>query len=205
MLTKPSSAWSQQCEMWSSKSTSVVDSILKQHTEQPGQTPIKGACAKSAQSAYLDSIVKASRTQVLEGVNDPYVGWFPHIHGTADRKGASPDGGIYTYARIPVLAVEAKHQGSAGNAIERWFANERLINYLYPSCSFLTFATGEGALEGNVIPRTLGIAHESGFNTIDGTSNSCILSPDGFTPAQVHRLIVAKLTAIIDELTHTTY
>lgn len=174
-------------------------------TATPGPTLTKGAVAKSVQSTILDVTVKASPTEVIEALDDPYLGWFPHIHGTVERKGASPDGGIYTYARIPVLAVEAKHQGAAGNAIERWFANERLINYLYPSCSFLTFATGEGAQEGNVIPRTLGIAHESGFNTIDGTSNSCILSPEGFTPDQIHALIVAKLTAIIDELTHTTY
>ena len=149
-------------------------------------------------------MVKASADDVIDAIDNPYLGWFPHIHGTKQRKGASPDGGIYTYARIPVLAVEAKHQGSAGNAIERWFANERLISKLYPSCSFLTFATGDGAVEGGVIPRTLSIAHDNGFNTI-GRGNSCILAPGGFTPDQVHQLIVAKLTTVIDELTHTTY
>lgn len=78
--------------------------------------------------------------------------------------GYRPDGGIFSLVSpsgmlVPFLALEAKHQGALGNAIERWFKNYLVTRSLGADMALVTFCTGEGAAypEG-VIPKTLGWA-----------------------------------------------
>ena len=73
-----------------------------------------------------------------------------------DMAGYYPDGGIYCLMTqagrlLPYLAVEAKHQGAQGNAIERWHKNYTITKLLAWDMMMLTFATGEGAAPGGPI------------------------------------------------------
>jgi len=62
--------------------------------------------------------------------------------------GVYPDGGVWCApdGTQPLLAAEAKHQGEAGNAIERWYKNYTMLNPLGVRVH-LTVCTGAGFFE----------------------------------------------------------
>ncbi len=86
-----------------------------------------------------------------------------HIPEDFALAGYFPDGGVFTLHRpglypIPFLAIEAKHQGTGGNAIERWHKNYTITKLLGYDMAMLTFATGEGCVATGPIPKTLNVA-----------------------------------------------
>jgi len=128
-----------------------------------------GSTASTAQSIKLESIVRKS---VLTSIQDAgLMGEVEWISGYSrqvvgeklgthlDVVGCYPDGGIFIRkgSLEPILVVEAKKQGPAGNAIERWYKNHALINRL-GSPVYLTFCSGEGFFDGNTAERTLNLA-----------------------------------------------
>lgn len=96
-------------------------------------------------------------------------------------KGAcEPDGGVWFIDGELVAVFEAKKQNVKGNAIERWFKNNTIVNKINPSSSYVTFAVGAGAQEDEVIGKTLNVVHPHGFNKVVIGDNSTFLNPKGF-------------------------
>lgn len=92
-----------------------------------------------------------------------------------------PDGGAWFYNGKLVAAFEAKKQQDSGNAIERWYKNERRCRKLNPDMSYVTFCRGTGAHPDGSIGIVLDVAHENGWNEYVPGDNSCWLSIEGYT------------------------
>jgi hypothetical protein len=96
-------------------------------------------------------------------------------------KGAcEPDGGVWFIDGELVAVFEAKKQNLKGNAIERWFKNNAIVNAINPKASYVTFAVGAGAQEDKVIGKTLNVVHPHGFNNLVIGDNSTFLNAKGF-------------------------
>ena len=59
--------------------------------------------------------------------------------------GFAPDGGAWFKNDKLVAVFEAKKQGEAGNAYERWWDNAVTAKYINPDVKYVTFCTGPGA------------------------------------------------------------
>lgn len=150
----------------------------------------KGTVAWDEQSLKIDNIVSKS-IPILK----KEFGYFTfqkklRKDQVPGRFGACcPDGGIWFRNDIPVVAFEAKKQNNRGNAIERWWKNHSMLRLLNPDISYVTFATGEGAVYDGVIMKALSHAVlENGipqFNTIRLGRNSIFLSSCPFTSLEI--------------------
>lgn len=106
--------------------------------------------------------------------------------GITGGVGMSPDGGIFLKPgnEAPLMIVEAKKQGSKGNAIERMFKNIQLSKFLGTQ-KYLVITTGEGFFDGNSAERicrtALGI-----YNDISNPAQFDFGSHDGFL--EIHRI-----------------
>ena len=102
----------------------------------------------------------------------------------------APDGGVWTYKNKFVAAFEGKHQGLGGNAIERWFKNYHHIIDNSPRCPLVTFATGPGVRQGEVIYNTLYRPVRGQYNTIRQGGPSVFLSELGFSNQFVEEVMM---------------
>lgn len=106
-------------------------------------------------------------------------------------KGANPDGGIWLDPNgIIIAAFEAKKQGIRGNAHERWFKNHRLLSHINPDIRYVTFLSGEGAIDdsgmaGDFKTVLLMEGKEPTFGTIHPKGCSFVASKDGFSLSEV--------------------
>ena len=147
---------------------------------QPGQVARAGApdkLEKVLQAAMKKALARATQDLVLpDGKVLEFRSGFGHDEIKAILKtrglvfddlamaGYMPDGGIWsivdtaTKRRKPFLAVEAKHQGGDGNAIERWHKNYTISKILAPDMSYFTFCTGEGTRANGPIIKALNVA-----------------------------------------------
>lgn len=95
--------------------------------------------------------------------------------------GCVPDGGMwfdgdrYKLDRKLLSVYEAKHQGDAGNAIERWAKNHTLALAINPNVVYHTFMTGGGVSEngplrkfGNSMTRVYGDDKVKFYYKVDG-------------------------------------
>lgn len=120
-----------------------------------------GTSATSVDSTRLEGIVR----EHVKSLNHP--NWIPGYDRSTlrdmlgvkfDVLGSMPDGGVFVDASgAPVLALEAKYQGEAGNAIERWFKNYMVMQQLGVQ-AYITFCSGPGFFDGNTAERTLATA-----------------------------------------------
>lgn len=115
-----------------------------------------GGTATSLNSKMLEKVV---RDYIKELDNTHHVASFnesklQEIFGTDLRlAGFNPDGGIFVDSEgNPVVAIECKHQGKDGNAIERWAKNYMILDQLGVK-RYLTFCTGVGFFDGNSAER----------------------------------------------------
>jgi hypothetical protein len=92
-----------------------------------------------------------------------------------------PDGGAWFKDSKLVAVFEGKKQGMRGNAIERWFKNNFVCRRINPDVCYVTFCVGEGAGDGEVLRKTLNIAHLEGTNQFNPNNNSVYYSEDGFS------------------------
>jgi hypothetical protein len=106
-----------------------------------------------------------------------------------------PDGGVWFVDGKLVAVFEAKKQNLGGNAIERWYNNNFTIRKINSNASYVTFATGIGAQEDEVIGKTLNIAHLNGFNKLIVGDNSTFLSPSGFNTKFIKDIMVETIDA----------
>jgi len=95
--------------------------------------------------------------------------------------GCEPDGGAWFKDGKLVAVFEGKKQGKGGNAIERWFKNNYICRAINPNVCYVTFCVGEGAGDGEVLQKTLNIAHRDGINKFIPNRNSVFFSVDGFS------------------------
>ena len=110
----------------------------------------------------------------------------------------SPDGGAWFYKGILIAVFEAKKQNDSGNAIERWFKNNRICRIINDKVSYVTFSSGSGATIKGVIGRTLNIEHLDGFNTYIGGGNTCYLSIDGYTNEEIYQYMYNTIAERIE-------
>jgi hypothetical protein len=146
----------------------------------------KGQCATDALARKLDvdcrqaaDIVKA--TLEAEGFNIIFQKKLTKDQIPGNKGACQPDGGLWFVNGKLACAFEGKKQGNGGNAIERWFKNNFICRMIAPDISYVTFATGPGAVENGVIHNCLSVAHLQGVNQVNHRGNSLFLNGHGFT------------------------
>jgi len=100
-----------------------------------------------------------------------------------------PDGGLFFKNGKLLAAFEAKKQGPAGNAIERWYKNKDYIEYLNPEIPYVTFCTGEGCEVGKPIHNILHLAVRGEFNVIRKTGPSIFLKVEDWEYQEVYDIM----------------
>ena len=154
------------------------------------------------ESISLDGDLKTVAKLVAYELKQKYPGLTFEKRYRSDnhQAGCEPDGGIFYYNGRMIVAAEAKHQGLRGNAIERWYKNNFVLRQVSPTLTYITYATGEGAANGEVICKTLSPAHPDGFNHYKLGGNVCYTEPEGFMPEVMYESLKG---AIIDQINHT--
>ena len=151
----------------------------------------RGTVATDAQASQIDNQVKTINQELFRELDIPGLTWQPKLFKHQQPLGngpCAPDGGVWFYKGQAILASEAKKQGAGGNAIDRWFKNFNILKLLNPDISYVTFARGEGVIDGNPIHKTLYLVVEGKYNTIREKSDryslydnvSVFLNVDGF-------------------------
>ena len=150
-----------------------------------------GKQSQSKASKSLDKAVKRIASEVFETLKPtiPYLTWKTHYKGDAYHMGCMPDAGMFYYQDTLIVTGEGKHQQDGGNAIERWFKNERILRKVEPNVTFITFASGSGAYEKGVIGKTLRWAHPDGYNNYQVGKNICYLELDGFDDTFIFEIL----------------
>ena len=76
--------------------------------------------------------------------------------GFGNRQRIMPDGGAFYVNEKLVAVIEAKKQGSRGNAIERWYKNNAWCRMIDNKVSYITICSGyvedDGPLKGILYP-----------------------------------------------------
>ena len=176
-----------------------------------------GTEAGSVESKQLDGDVSRIARAIAQAQNQ-YVFERGHRNLTSDRIcedvrdraqlpeftsknieiGCVPDGGMWFAGnrdnpnRQLKVVFEAKHQQNAGNAVERWATNRALCQRINPDARYITFATGEGAVENGVL-RNYGNAMSVVFPNTEWH-----YSPDGFTEQEIFEIIRSELGLTIE-------
>ena len=156
-----------------------------------GMRPFKGGIrpgttASSPASEKLDSQIRRISKIVYAKLKLKYPA-LERLHKMPKRMlfegigACAPDGGVWTYEGKLLSAFEAKHQGLGGNAIERWFKNYHHIIDIDPRCPLVTFTTGPGTRQGEVIHKTLYRPVRGQYNVIRKGGPSVFLSELGFS------------------------
>jgi hypothetical protein len=139
--------------------------------KQKGKRGGHGEVASTAESKEHDAVVKqtswaVAKALIAKGDFSVYFETGYHRKGPENNRlpefkrffmGCMPDGGMWfsgdrSYAsRKLILSTEAKKQGKGGNAIERWGKNKDFCLTVNPESKYLTFYTGEGAAENEIL------------------------------------------------------
>lgn len=158
----------------------------------------KGQCATDALARKLDVDCRqaADETRKIlarEGIEVEFKKKLTKEQIPGNKGACQPDGGLWFIGGKLVCAFEGKKQGNGGNAIERWFKNNFICRMIAPDISYVTFATGPGAVENGVIHNCLNVAHLQGVNQVNHSSNSLFLSEQGFTCDELVTIMVEVL------------
>ena len=165
-----------------------------------------GTTAWDEDSLRHDKLVREAANKVFEVLKED----FPKLHKQSKLKGdqiiggigaCQPDGGVWFYDGQLIAAFEAKKQNNKGNAIERWYKNCHIIRDINDRCPLVTYATGDGAREGNVIWKILHSAHRGQYDVIREDGPSCFLKPEGFT---MEELIDNMKKFVLGEITRSS-
>lgn len=163
----------------------------------------KGTMAWDADSMKLDKQVSQAAKELSEDKDIIELGLKYQRKLTKEQipggSGACcPDGGVWFLDGVLIAAFEAKKQGDAGNAIERWYKNLFLLNKINKSISYVTFATGAGAVPKGPIGVTLSAAllNEENipeFDTLRLCDVSVFMEKDGFTQSEITSMMKRAL------------
>lgn len=169
----------------------------------------KGTVATDLEAATIDKQLQRINRQLLIELDIPDLTWQPKLYTHQQPTGnesCAPDGGIWFYKDQVILASEAKKQGPRGNAIERWYDNFDILKLVNPDIFYVTFARGDGVLEGGPIHKKLYRVVEGKYNTIRQKSekfsrfdnNSVFLNVDGFDDSfikeKIHTILMLALS-----------
>lgn len=127
-----------------------------------------GTSATGSESSDTEKLLRKAASQLNVGAETT---WVPGLSAAtiaerlglagseSELSGVYPDGGIWLLkdSGDVLVAAEAKRQGPAGNAIERWFKNYSVLRALGVRV-FVTVCTGGGFFDGNSAQRTLQLA-----------------------------------------------
>ena len=183
-------------------------------SKQKGKRGGHGEVASTAESKEHDAIVKQTswalaKALIVKGDNSVYFEegyrrsgpenkWLPEFKRFF--MGCVPDGGFWftgdrtLTSRKLILATEAKKQGKAGNAIERWGKNKDFCLTVNPDMKYLTFYTGEGAAENEILWK-----HARDMEaTRDGKNLINVLKVEPFTNEEVFNVLKGALNLNID-------
>lgn len=145
----------------------------------------KNTTAWDEESKYLDETCKTSKTILIKKLS--YItdlnckNKIPKNIIPGGIGACAPDGGAWFYKNKLICAFEAKKQQNRGNAIERWYKNNFICRVINPNISYVTFASGEGAISNGVIQNTLHIAHyNGGINHYEPGKNTIYYEVNGF-------------------------
>lgn len=165
---------------------------------QPGQV------ATDAAARTNDSLVNASARKLMAELGVEGLTFQTKLSQSQIASGVGscqPDGGIFLYNGVPVAFFESKKQGARGNAIERWYKNERILRRINPDVLSGTFCVGEGVVLNGPIWKVLHEACDGDFNTVRTksapwlTRNSVFLSKDGFD----EQFVIDRMREIVME------
>lgn len=147
------------------------------------------------ESLSLDGNLKRVARKVAEQIKDthPEVYWTKKYTSTAHSAGCEPDGGVFWIEGTPIVVAEAKHQGNAGNAIERWYKNNYIMRNANHDITYITFATGEGAYPSKIIGKILSPAHHLGYNNYSKSENVCYLRPEGVSEQEMYSILIQAI------------
>jgi hypothetical protein len=136
----------------------------------------QGAKATSKQSRATDKLVKNTCESLATELKSLGIKWEPYMRlpfttpgsKSGNKKKLTPDGGIFKDKNGKmIVAVEAKHQGKIGNAIERWYKNNMLIRaYGQSDISYVTIISGYIQDDGGMVD-TLKPIHHGEYGSID--------------------------------------
>lgn len=160
-----------------------------------------GMVATDAVAAKLDKqckLLKEELSEVFEGTGLTMQKKLLQSQIPGGIGACEPDGGAWFYNGKLVAIFEAKKQGKRGNAIERWFKNNYICKAINNDVCYVTFCTGEGAGENEVLQKTLNIAHLDGFNQFNPNKNSAFFSVKGFTTEEVSDIMKTVLEYCIE-------
>ena len=160
-----------------------------------------GKVASTYQSKKLDNMVKSVRDEMKHYFNEfimqkklsknDFAKYFDYVPLT---KGCEPDGGIWFFDGLPVLVIEAKHEGKDGNAHQRWWENVNLISHINPKCIYYTLATGTGCRQKWVDMQHMTYNVFNKKNTLD---TRWALKENGFTKEDVREIFITSLNEIL--------
>ncbi len=108
-----------------------------------------------------------------------------------DCFGFAPDGGAWFKNGVLVAVFEAKKQGEAGNAYERWWDNAVTSKYINPDVKYVTFCTGAGAAEGKCLDKLRRKA-----TIMMGKNFTFHMNEDAFTKKEVMDIMKETLGSI---------
>jgi hypothetical protein len=107
--------------------------------------------------------------------------------------GCVPDGGMWFSAdrsdttRLLQFVFEAKYQDVEGNAIERWNKNQYICSKIFPNVQYITFMTGPGAANKEVMHN-----HGSTMSSLD-PNNIFYYAPEGFNQEGIFNIMISNL------------
>ena len=131
------------------------------------------------QFSNLNVIRQMSKEMKLELIGD-------------DCLGFAPDGGAWFKDGKLVAVFEAKKQGNHGNAYERWWDNAVTAKHINPDVVYVTFCTGEGAVQNGVLHK---LARKANIMLGDKFKFHLKVSP--FTQEEIEEIMIKTLSEVV--------
>ena len=166
----------------------------------------RGDIASSPESKNLDTNTKKAMKNIISSLLTKYELSYGHTNRVTKNSdgrldefvslgislGCVPDGGMWFEKKDGTrklrFVFESKHQGKKGNAIERWGKNYILCKMLNPEVKYVTFLTGEGCQEGEILYR-----FAKSMEVLDPKNTLFHSSENGFTQDQIESIMKSYL------------
>jgi hypothetical protein len=198
--------------------------LCPHHGIQPGQVaqrPESAHLHSSAQDICQDDLPRGVLAPlgpaVAKGALDRQDRELAGLQPDPDRNlwGTQLNGEIFFWPdarerRTPLLAIEAKNQQNAGNAIKRWFKNHAVLTSFCPGFLRITSCGGESAATGGCISRILDLAFVGHavvvreariqrWNVIHSSGMSIFRRVQGFPLSWMRTVVATSLCAALAE------
>lgn len=167
----------------------------------------RGDLSKSEESSSLDKNTKKAMKKIATDLSKFYDfadGHTNKITKKVDMRlpefvslgitlGCVPDGGMWfkniNGQRKLMYVFESKYQGIKGNAIERWGKNYILCKMLNPEVKYITFLSGAGCQEGQILHR-----FAKSMEILDPSNTIFYSQESGFTEQEISSIMLSYLS-----------